>query len=603
MVIKDLYSSDEKRIPQLPILNLAPPVDRMLASFLDLLFHSPIFALLSSAILYRLNLLKLTISTTTEKMAVFGQLVWIVLVGTIILQSIYLKLWKKTPGMRLFKLELQSLNNTDLSWGQCLLRSTVWSFEILFMGIPLLEIFSHPKRHALHDRISETEVRTQKQWGAHAPMPSEKSTVQVVFTCVLMLGLGWMTAIFSGVQKGITDGSIAMAEWRDQSRLCSQVDEVSTYSDVDLTDLKNRIDFGLSLFFLEQIDADCVRKEVDLAVIKGVSGPLPWVGRALLSTAFSQERQNYVIKACTEDARWCTKTLFQEKGSLADAKEILKGMTGRVAAGDSLSYSTAKLILLNRLGAADKASQLIDTLQSKGIRATGLVAEQLRAVSRTNPERMPSVIGTLKSVMVEKDYMRLNSDLCLRQLEAGCGGKVAECDTMISLLPKYKDSLSDLVVSRALFKTALCKKDLTENMEYWTLITSEGLQKLVRLAMQMEKESTQSTALAKLRTFVKNESEKNELRLDALQLLLSRSNFAGDWKLVSYFWNQLDWTQASYLSASEWLMRETRKNRNKELVLSLGKTFAEIPGLKIEWGLLNQKSSERLPASVERNNR
>jgi hypothetical protein len=121
------------------------------------------------------------------------------------------------------------------------------------------------------------------------------------------------------------------------------------------------------------------------------------------------------------------------------------------------------------------------------------------------------------------------------------------------------------------------------------------------MAMQIEKESTQSAGLAKLRNFIKDESEKSELRLDALQLLLSRSKFAGDWKLVSYFWSQLDWTHASYLSASEWLIREGRKTGNKELLVSLGKTFSEIPGLKIEWSLMKPKGQERLPASFERN--
>ncbi len=602
MVIKDLYSADEKQSSQKSLQTLAPPADRLLASFIDLLFHAPVFALLSSAVLYRLNLLKLTISTTSEKMAVIAQLIWIVLIGTVILQGIYLKIWKKTPGMRLLKLELHNLNKGDLTWGQCLMRSTVWSFEILFMGIPLLEIFSHPKRHALHDRVSETEVRTQKYWGAMAPMPSEKATVQVVFTSVLMLALGWMTALFSGVQKGITEGSIAMAEWREQSRLCSQVDDVSGYSDVDLTELRNRIDFGLSLYLLEQIDADCFRKEVDLAVTKEVAGAQVWVGRALLSTPFSVERQSYFTRACAEDPRWCLKPLIQEKGSLSDAKEILNGRFDRNIHDDSLSYSTAKLILLNRLGAADQAAKLIESLQSKGIRATGLVAEQLRSVARTNPDRMSSVIGTLKSVMVEKDYMRLNSDLCLRQLESGCGGKVPECEAMLSMLPKYKESLSDLVVSRALFKSSACKRDFAENMEYWTLLTSEGLQKLVRMAMQLEKVSTSSAGLAQLRNFIKDESEKSEFRLDALQLLLSRSNFAGDWKLVSYFWSQLNWTHASYLSATEWLIRVSRKNGNKDLLVSMGKTFAEIPGLKIEWGLMKPKGQERLPSSVERNN-
>lgn len=599
MVIKDMYSMENaNESSSSSPTKLAPPGDRLLAGFLDLLLHTPIFTLLSSVVLYRLNVLKLTISSTSEKTAIVIQLLWIILTGSVILQAIYLKLWKKTPGMRLLKLELRSFNGSDLTWGQCLLRSSVCALQFFLLGIPFLEIFAHSRRHAFHDRVSESEITTAKAWGSLSPLASEKAMVQLIFTTVLMLTLGWVTALFSGVQKNIFDGSMALAEWREQSRLCSQIDDVSGYSTVDLTDVKSRLDFAISLFLLEQIDSDCFRKEVDFANLKEMKGALPWVGRALISAKYSEEREKYSTKACSEDSRWCTKALLSSKSSSADAQTLLSDVSQKNFFESSLAYQTAALVLVNRLGASDSATKIIDSLQKRGIRATGLVAEQMRAFSLLNPEQVPNLLTTLKSVMVEKDFMQLNSDLCLRHLEAGCGGQKVECNVMVSLLPNYKESLEDLVVSRALFKSALCKQDLMENMEYWTLISSEGLQKLLRIAMQLEQESELSRGLAKLRQFIKDETQNLELRVDALQLLLSRSKFAEDWNLASYLWERLDWTQANYLAASEWLIREGGRAGKTELLKTLGQTFAQVPGLKMEWKLMHQGRHERYPANT-----
>lgn len=599
MVLKDVYTEEHERSQDKRVASIAPPTDRLLAGFLDILFHSPIFTLLSSIVLYRLNVLKITVSATSEKMAVFAQLVWIALIGTVILQGVYFKLWKKTPGMRLMKLELRSTTGAELTWGRCLVRSAVWCFEIMMLGIPLLEIFSHQRRHAMHDRVSETEITTLKVRHAGSPFPAEKATVNLVFMTVLMLLLGWVTAFFSTTNQKMQDGTLAMVEWRDKNLLCDQVDDVGSYSNVDLSNLTKRLDFSVSLFLLEQLDEECFQKEVDFAVLKDVDGPLVWVGRALLSGAHTSEREEYFKKACELGDQWCQRALFKEKSTVVEAKQILEKAQIKKPDSGGIAYQTGMLILLNRLGASAQAQTMIENLQSQGIRATGLVAEHLRSLQRSTPDKLPAVLDTLKSVMVEKDFLRINSEICLHQLESGCGGKVRECDVLVSMIPSYKESLDDLVVSRALFKNSLCKNNLIENMEYWTFIESEGLQKLLRIAFQLEKEVTKAQGLLKLRNFIQDESHKVELRLDALQLLISRSNYEEDWKLAPYLWKRLDWTQESFLSASEWFIRQGGKEGNGESLFAFADLFSAIPGLKLNMSLLKEKEGARLPASSE----
>lgn len=594
MVLKDPFSNEAHQSNPTGLhITLPPPSDRVLASFFDFLFHIPFFSLVSFIILYRLNLLKLTIAATSELMAVVAQLVWVAFIGSIVLNSIYLKFWKKTPGMRIMKLELRTLNRTNLTWEQCLMRSGVWAIEILMLGIPLLVILSHQRRQAFHDRISETEVISLKSYGgALSPLPAEKALVSVVAMALLMLGLGWMTAFFSLTQKGIQSGTMALSEWRSQGQLCSQVDEISTYSNIDLTQLPMRLDFSIALFLLEQIDSQCLNKEIEFAFYKKVSTSLVWVGRALLSPHYTDERAGYLSKACASDSRWCVKSLFHEKGPLSEAMALLKKEKelGPISE-NTISYTAAKLIVFNRLGENVLSQKLIQKLQDRGIRATGLVAEQLKVISRERPTELTSALTTLKSVMVEKDFLRLNAELCLRQLETGCTSKINECEMMNSMVSEYKDeSLNDLMIGRAIFKDSICKDTVAANIEYWTLVNNKSLQKLIQISMEMDNEAKRTQGLVRLRNFVKDKSQVDELRLDALQLLMQNSQFEKDWLLVSKLWGELHWTQSIYLSATEWIMREAQKSRRDAVLVSLQEVAAKVPGLKLAWGLLQPHS-------------
>jgi len=631
MVLKDFYTTDIKHHQNDESRHfLASPGDRIVASFFDLLFHLPFFSLSCFIILYRLNLLKLTIASTSELMAVMGQLVWVGFIGSIVLNSIYLKFWKKTPGMRIMKLEVKSLAvgmgsakmspgnkpefTAELTWEQCLLRSAAWAAELMMLGLPLLVILSHSRRRSFHDRLAETEVVSLKPFDAPGPLPSERAMVSLVTMAMIMLGLGWVTAFFSLTQKGIQNGTMALSEWREQGQLCSQVDEISTYSSIDLTNLNRRLDFSIALFLLEQIDSTCLNKEIDFAFFKRNAGALTWLGRALISTPHTEERTEYLKKACEIDAHWCQRSLIHEKVSVDEVRSLLSSTSSgnemgtqvaskRGANEESLAYMVAKLILFNRVGADAQAETLVKTLQTKGIRATGLVAEHLKVISRGKPEELTTALTTLQSVMVEKDYLKLNSEMCLSQLEAGCSSKVNECNMMRNLLPNYKnESMDDLTISRALFKESICKQNLDENMEYWTLVSNKSLQKLVQLGFDVTQPSTQGQALAHLRSFVKDESQIVELRFDALQILMSYSSYTDDWKLAFEFWKQLNWTEKNYLTASEWILREAKKSKQESLVQSMTDVASKIPGLRLEWELVNKiGKGYRLPASEKKN--
>ncbi len=606
MVYENPYSQDKKSLNNKSLQLFAPPVDRILAVTFDLFFHAPIFTFFSFIIMYRFNLLKITVASTSEKMAVFFQLVWVFVVATVVMQAIYFKLFSKTPGMKIFKLELKSTSEATLSWNQCLLRSVVWCLELILLGIPLLGILSHSRRQALHDRVSETEIVSLKPWGALSPLPSEKSMVHMVLTMLIMLSLGWVTAMFSLTQKSIKEGTLALTEWREQGQICNEVDDLASYSKMNLSPISKRLDFAIGSYLFEQIDSSCLKKELDFALFKHVDGALVWVGRAYLSSPHTPENKAYQERACAEDSRWCQSSLFFEKSNIDQISALLNHKRDSHIAiseefqKETIAFNAAKLILFNRIGADADAQNLVEKLQSLGLRATGLVAEHLKLTQRSNPDQLNLILKSLKTIMVEKDFLRLNADVCLRQLETGCSSSVSECSTMKSLLPSYKESLNDFVVSRALYKSAVCHNDLAEDMEYWTLISDVGLQKLISITEKVNSTELKLKGLVQLRNYIKDEGQKIELRYDALQLLLTQSNYEADWELLPALWKQFHWTEASYLSASEWFLSEAKKRNKVAFISEVKNTYTKIPGLKLAWNLYGSNiPSKRLPASLK----
>lgn len=597
MVFRDIYQNPTKRLASFEEADLAPPMDRFLANFFDFVFHIPFFTFILSFIVYRLNLLEVTLAASTERLAVFGQIAWITLVGTIILQAIYLKLWMATPGMKLLKLRLHTLREEPLTWGQCLLRSTAWAMQFFFLGVPFLEIFAHHRRQGLHDRVSETEIRTEKARGVMAPLAAEKASVHFLLTLFLMIFLGWATALFSGVQQSLVEGSLALSEWRDGGRLCSSVDDISSYSDLKLDDLETRLDFSMSLFLLEQIDRDCFRNEVNLSLNKSVQSPLVWVAQSHLSHFGSDERAQYQQKACEMDARWCSKSLYLEKAPLAEALSLLSSARKPASEDGDFAYLTTQMILFKRLGETQTSSKIAAILQKKGLRATGLVSEQLGIEKQKNPQALGSILDSIHSVISEKDFLRINANLCLRQLEAGCEDLGRVCTDTLSMVTNNRDALSDLMVQRVVLKNAICERDFIAPMELWSSMTDASVQELSVIGMEWQQRKNLGRSLVRLRHFIKDEANSEELRYDALQFLLRESNSPQDWDYARALWSQLSWTESLYLGATQWMVRQGLTTKDTNFFKGFPKELSQIPGLKKDIALYDRSVRSRLPAS------
>lgn len=126
---------------------------RFLSGLFDFLLLSPMVSLVP-AFHFREARIDYTQNFDSYVMVHIGVLAFLT---HVMLQTGFLYFFRATPGQAIMNLKVKTLS-PGMSWNQALLRSTFYSLSWLFLGLPLLEVFTHPLRRCWHDRVSDTVV-------------------------------------------------------------------------------------------------------------------------------------------------------------------------------------------------------------------------------------------------------------------------------------------------------------------------------------------------------------------------------------------------------------------------------------------------------------
>jgi hypothetical protein len=400
-------------------------------------------------------------------------------------------------------------------------------------------------------------------------------------------------------QSEIQSGHLAIAEFTERGMLCEEVDEISSRSHVDIQQPNARLEFAASLFMLGQLDDSCLNKELDFVNLKKQAPLNRYFVKALISPAFSEEQKKYLDLSCGEDKKYCDLNFMFESKIGSNLKEVLSKVE-KTWQSSSWTYKIAALKLFNQFGQSEQALSVISSLQSDGIQSTGLIEHQVKALYRANShQEVKEVLRGVKSVIIDKDYARLNSNLCLQDLDSSCLKGEASCKNFLDLVSVNKDLLSETGPARTVFKYYNCKNQLSENLEYWSLIENENIQELVQWALYLKQPTSKAIALSKLRFFVEDKAKPQNLRWDALQVLLHNTNYDKDWLLAVRFWNEFSPYNDSYLSASQWIVNEAKQQKRESEIFAIEKVLNENPGILLAHkNDVKNINSFRLPAEV-----
>ncbi len=317
MVFVDLSNSEQTNIDMEYGSRMASPADRLLAFFIDFLITSPIAGLFASSALRDLkeNIIE---NGNTESILICGlEYLFIFFAVNVIMQILFLHFWNASPGQKVLNLKVIRFPNEysygPLSFAQCLMRSIGPWFSLLFLGIPMLEVFSHPWRRTFYDRLSDTLVVTLKKKGEKSPLPFEAHFIRqwMQATSFLLVGVG----IFQFIQFLDLEKNNFSKTGSKQNSNCAAV---NLFTNQKFT----RLDRALSIYLVDKEEFSCVERELSNEHIYTKEPALAYFAKSLLEpdedTKKEYENQTCVVAANSAECGWLKKSKkMKTAGSLS----------------------------------------------------------------------------------------------------------------------------------------------------------------------------------------------------------------------------------------------------------------------------------------------
>lgn len=271
--------------------------DRLLAFVFDVLLFIPISSFILVEVYKRVDYLFAVDRFSFEFLAMLGVSIFFTLVLVTLLQTVFLIVFEATPGKYFFKMKVvpHDLRQTRIRGTQALVRSAVWTFELFLLGLPFLEILSHPLRRTIHDRASETTVVTLKKASDVGPHQLETHFIRNLLFAIGVVSFMWGILGVGYVYQMALKGEFKRGELEESGYLCAQVS-----SQVESGEL--RIDKAVALFLADELSSECLTAEADFVLWKPGETNLDW---AYLAKAFSMRDQKdrsrtYQDKVCAD---------------------------------------------------------------------------------------------------------------------------------------------------------------------------------------------------------------------------------------------------------------------------------------------------------------
>lgn len=278
---------------------LAPVSDRLLSVIVDFSLFWPLFTLLLSSVLKKLQYRYYAAPESAEFWILLGVTVFGFAALTLFAQAMFWSVLGATPGQLFFQLRVRSLQTGKApTLHASLLRGLFFLFEMALLGLPFLEVFSHPQRRALHDRAIDTEVITLKQIGMPVPHRLEIHFIRSFFTLCLALGLVWSFSLATSFYVSALRGEYKEAELSEAEYLCAEVPAREGARGIG-----GRLDAAVGMFLTGSLSLECLEAETDFAFWKGEKEDQSWAALALAVAKRKDPaaKAAYLEQVCAKD--------------------------------------------------------------------------------------------------------------------------------------------------------------------------------------------------------------------------------------------------------------------------------------------------------------
>jgi uncharacterized RDD family membrane protein YckC len=610
MVYQDLNSQKPDVTPELSSFRIAPTLDRFLAFVFDVVLFTPVFGFIMASLFKRLEMMYFVSPNSLEFAILLTVLVVFSFFLAILFQTLFLILMGATPGKYFFKIRVVNVGNSNpkITFSQGLLRSFLWSVEVLFLGLPFLEVASAPMRRALHDRASDTIVVTLKQAGDRGPHRMETHFVRQFLLVISLVVFVWSIFFVGHFYRLALKGEFKKNELERDEYLCAAV---STNLDGD----QSRIDKALALYMADEIPDECLAAEADFLLWTPDESEKSWayLAKGMLKKYDLDVFEAYLDKACEvgEDTEACEIAKYEADPNHKPIPS--KSETGTVLQVtqdfEKGRYSEAEkgFLKLSKISGYENFSQagLVKTLwaQNKVERAKGAYQNVVHQMPRHH-------------------QMELAAWICHEEIDKTCSSQAIEaCEDLKVSFKNSRTPPQESFVALALLREKECRKtNAVEWIQFQSLFRErkDVLDYLKAISDESGVETERRHQILEDLAFRKESVRPMYLRRFALQNWVSQAKTEQEFQKITQFLvdkkiHDLSWIKIYQAAMKTFIhmraeksIREIVQLPSEDLVSTHGLQTMQIQGHYLArnydkaWSeLQNQQQGSRAPASAD----
>ncbi len=428
-------------------LRIAPVLDRFLAFIFDVVLFTPVFGFILANLFRKLQMVYFSSPNSVEFLILLIVAVIFSLFLCILFQSLFLILLGATPGKYFFKLKVVSVQQPQarLRFSQALLRSFLWSCEVLCFCVPFLEVASESHRRPLHDRASGLMVVTLKAQGDQGPHQMETHFVRqflvVMSLCLFMWGIFFVGHFY----KLAVQGEFKKGELEREDYLCASVSQV-------VDEKESRIDKALALFLADEISEDCLAAEADFVLWTPNEDEKSWayLAKGMLKRYDTDVFEAYLDKACEVDEAGTACGIAKYEAD-PSKNEIPKDAKTSEILNVTEDFEKGRY--------AEAERQFLKLSKEEGFHSFAQAGLVKAFWAQNKTERAKGAYQNVVHQMDRAHQMDLAAWICHEELDRSCSAQAVEaCEDLKSTVKAARAPLQETFAAVALIREKECRK-------------------------------------------------------------------------------------------------------------------------------------------------
>ena len=591
------------QLQETPLLErLARPVDRLGAAIIDIsVLLIPVFILLSAP-LKRWFTASFILGEEADFVASILAMSLLAAALIVFYQAAAQYFFGTTVGKKIFQIRVVSMfAGVELGFWDYCLRSCLWVFELMCLGLPWLSIFSNQKRRVLHDRLCDTVVVSESRMTASPPATWERTLVRGTY---LTIGAFAFLTVFIEA-RGVLE---RLKVERSLASLVAQGSndcEVVSRNTEESEDVHARLKMAMTLYAAGLADRGCLEAEVERETAEQIPiAPVTYLAQAFVHADDAEISNSYLDEVCAIAPR-----------------TVECSMSEMVTSWSSDDWASVEQILHD----AQRGSGYLEVWgvrhymkQAEYGRALGLLDDlgmQKAVAEFTMVQRVKALYNEFKSVeadvalsqavlsLPEEDSRELNSWMCAQELQNGCGAlKKSACKNISSNAENAEIDFEEPSQALAQVLTMECKS--TKEVDYRSFRdTVRNPDWKAFFAANLKRQKEDRTASAELfARVIASKSTPDLLRVEAIRRW---SQFAtrDQMKHLLSLWHELP-TKEAWVKSGNMILSRLVEQKNSTAALKVARNLMSGQSLspasvKVLGGIAEPAASERRPASIQ----